>query len=396
MSVSLPYPEPDWIYEGYDASKFEDATGIVTNRAPKQIQENVIRIRDNINKDLDPRLIILEQLRLIYRDSPVYSNSETYKEWFVVNDGNGIPYISAANDNLNHPLSDRDWWVPVNIWINDDIVDEFHCWSSAKLEEYLINHGFDSTQIPIYGGNAEQDTAHNLIQQRYDTAENWNSHNPILAKGEIGIELNADGSTTNAKFKIGDGVSTWDQLQYSNDKQWVIDYIEGNGGGTGGDMPENNLVHRTGDETIRGKKTFTDEIIGTVSASKWSDLAEYYEADAQYSPGTLIKFGGLKEITASDRFNVNGVISTQPGFILNADVRNKENWYPIALSGRVPVLIQGKVDKFDYIIASTINGIGAPVKNPTDYDLVIGRALEENHNSETKLVLCVTQFNLGK
>lgn len=50
--------------------------------------------------------------------------------------------------------------------------------------------------------------AKTVIQLRRDTAANWTSANPVLAAGEAGIE-----SDTN-KFKIGDGTSTWSQLDY--------------------------------------------------------------------------------------------------------------------------------------------------------------------------------------
>ena len=46
------------------------------------------------------------------------------------------------------------------------------------------------------------------LQLRHDTAANWTSVNPILAQGEIGVEL-----TTN-KIKIGNGSSTWSALSY--------------------------------------------------------------------------------------------------------------------------------------------------------------------------------------
>ena len=47
------------------------------------------------------------------------------------------------------------------------------------------------------------------IIMRNDTAENWSTKHPILAKGEFGVE-----NDTN-KFKIGDGVTAWDELGYA-------------------------------------------------------------------------------------------------------------------------------------------------------------------------------------
>jgi hypothetical protein len=48
------------------------------------------------------------------------------------------------------------------------------------------------------------------IQLRRDTGANWDSANPVLAQGEIGLNLD-DGS-----IKIGDGLTAWGALSYSN------------------------------------------------------------------------------------------------------------------------------------------------------------------------------------
>lgn len=47
-----------------------------------------------------------------------------------------------------------------------------------------------------------------IIQLRRDTETGWNNNNPVLAQGEVGIELGTN------KFKIGDGVSVWTGLPY--------------------------------------------------------------------------------------------------------------------------------------------------------------------------------------
>lgn len=48
--------------------------------------------------------------------------------------------------------------------------------------------------------------------QRRDTAANWTAANPVLAAGEIGVELGATPEGT--QFKIGDGVTPWNALPY--------------------------------------------------------------------------------------------------------------------------------------------------------------------------------------
>ncbi len=47
-----------------------------------------------------------------------------------------------------------------------------------------------------------------LIQLRRDTSANWASANPILAQGEIGLNL------TTSQYKIGDGTTAWNSLAY--------------------------------------------------------------------------------------------------------------------------------------------------------------------------------------
>ena len=48
----------------------------------------------------------------------------------------------------------------------------------------------------------------NRIQLRRDGAQQWANVNPILAQGEIGIEIDT------SRIKIGDGVTPWNSLKY--------------------------------------------------------------------------------------------------------------------------------------------------------------------------------------
>lgn len=149
-----------------------------------------------------------------------------------------------------------------------------------------------------------------------------------------------------------------------------------------------NLVHKDGNETITGVKTFSSVIQGTAYRAYWADLAEYYESDKIYPNGTLVKFGGDKEITIADT-EVNAVISSQPGFVLNSGTNNNQ---AIALCGRVPIRVIGKCNKFDYLVLSDINGV-ACVGNNTSNNIV-GRALQSKEKDEEDLVLAVTQFKI--
>ena len=54
------------------------------------------------------------------------------------------------------------------------------------------------------------------IQIRNDTKNNWTTQNPVLLKGEMGVE------TDTRKFKFGDGVSTWTELDYASAQAAVV------------------------------------------------------------------------------------------------------------------------------------------------------------------------------
>ena len=49
------------------------------------------------------------------------------------------------------------------------------------------------------------------IQLRRDSASNWHTANPVLASGELAVELDTK------KFKIGDGSTAYNDLVYATD-----------------------------------------------------------------------------------------------------------------------------------------------------------------------------------
>ena len=57
---------------------------------------------------------------------------------------------------------------------------------------------------------------------RNSTASEWTSQNPVLLKGEIGLEIDS----SPVKFKVGDGVSTWTELEYSYDLASILSQVD--------------------------------------------------------------------------------------------------------------------------------------------------------------------------
>jgi len=123
---------------------------------------------------------------------------------------------------------------------------------------------------------------------------------------------------------------------------------------------------------ITGNWTLT---AGSSLQATYADLAEYYEADDIYVPGTVVMFGGDKEVTlAEDGTNrVAGVVSTNPAYVMNATCPGLLT--AVALQGRVPVKVRGKIQKGDMMISGG-NGYARPEKFPT-IGTVIGKALQD-------------------
>ena len=137
---------------------------------------------------------------------------------------------------------------------------------------------------------------------------------------------------------------------------------------------------------------FSNAIHGTAMSAMWSDLAELYEADHHYEPGTIVKFGGEKEITLADT-EANAVITSAPGLVLGAEYNDRGSYVGIALVGRVPVKVFGRARKFDRIFLSDMPGIGC-AENAGNSGTLVGKALKDKKDDGIGLVECVVQLRI--
>ena len=128
-------------------------------------------------------------------------------------------------------------------------------------------------------------------------------------------------------------------------------------------------------------------IYGITVNATYADLAEYYTADDLYQPGTVVCFGGEKEITQSTQSHdpaIAGVISTSPAYLMNVDL---EDGTPVALQGRVPCRVRGVIRKGDRMVSSDVPGIAERLDN-SKYQpgCIIGKALQD-HDSDSEGVI---------
>ena len=120
---------------------------------------------------------------------------------------------------------------------------------------------------------------------------------------------------------------------------------------------------------------------GTATAARYADLAEKYLADSEYEAGTVVSIGGEKEVTACTWGNrAIGVVSTNPAFMMNKDL---EGGIYIALKGRVPVKVVGRIKNGDQLIAANNGCAMMAVPHASG---VFAVALESSDNESIKTI----------
>jgi hypothetical protein len=141
---------------------------------------------------------------------------------------------------------------------------------------------------------------------------------------------------------------------------------------TGAIIPVANAIANLGSSSNQFNTVFAK-----ATSAQYADLAEMYEADQIVDPGTVVCFGGIKEITMCTEDacrRVAGVVSTNPSYLMNSG-QTGEYVVPVALQGRVPVRVTGPVQKGDMMVATT-NGRARAEANPV-VGSVIGKALAD-------------------
>ena len=135
--------------------------------------------------------------------------------------------------------------------------------------------------------------------------------------------------------------------------------------------------------TITGQWSLT---AGSTLTATYADLAEKYESDKKYEPGTVVVVGGEAEVTACHSFmskRVAGVVSANPAFAMNEGLTGG---VMVALKGRVPVKVSGQVKKGDLLV--TADELGCATSAGTDDvppTAVVGIALKDSEMGWTEV-----------
>ena len=196
------------------------------------------------------------------------------------------------------------------------------------------------------------------------------------------------GNATEVQFNKG-GVSTSGHQGFTYDQTTGLVTVTAN-------VSAGNLISSTAVSTPLITKTGSDGVgnigqtdnafnilFATATSAQYADLAEMYESDVDYEPGTVMMFGGDKEVTATDKENTNkiaGVVSTQPAHLMNSSL-DAEYKVALALQGRVPCKVVGTVSKGEMLVASTVPGVATGGGDDPGMGTVIGKSLG-NYESE--------------
>lgn len=144
------------------------------------------------------------------------------------------------------------------------------------------------------------------IVLRNDSSENWSLANPVLLKGECGIEFLNNGQT---KLKIGDGITSWNQLPYfGGGIEEALKLLNSTKKFEISNTPDGTLVNYF-DREIRvmcpAGTVFTKQSVGENENPNM-----YYMTFKAYAPEEAVSFKeGDKGIIINEMFDFNGPAS---------------------------------------------------------------------------------------
>jgi hypothetical protein len=248
--------------------------------------------------------------------------------------------------------------------------------STFTANGYSTYNGYELATI---GGGAQFSSINNTIIGNSSPAAG--TFTTITTTGTAGVSLSLGGIKPSANITGNVGSSTnYFNNTFSNNVVVLT-----------GIIPTSNMAANIG-----SSGAWFNTFFGKSVQAQYADLAERFEADAAYDPGTVVEIGGPAEVTAVGQDlseNVFGVISTNAAYLMNSGAGSDETHPPIAVQGRVPVKVTGKIRKGDRLVSAG-NGIArAGSKSEINTWNVIGRALENKTTDGVGTIEAVVKLN---
>jgi len=184
--------------------------------------------------------------------------------------------------------------------------------------------------------------------------------------------------TNAATFYIANAVAGGSNATLTN--RYAL-YVAAGSSGFGGDILN---LQANGTGNIGSESSYFNTAHVKATSAQYADVAERYQADADYPIGTVLVIGGDNEVTQSNmggQTSIAGTVSENPGVLMNRGLEG-EHVVAVALLGRVPCRVVGVINKGDLLMSSEIPGVACKLTNYIP-GCVIGKALE-NHTVETQ------------
>jgi hypothetical protein len=137
---------------------------------------------------------------------------------------------------------------------------------------------------------------------------------------------------------------------------------------------------------IGSSSNYFNRVFATATTALYADVAERFASDEVMEPGTVVELGGAKEITrATSELSeqVFGVISTNPAFMMNGGAGEDDTHPAVAMTGRVPVKVVGRVRKGDRLVSAGDGVARAAQPGEATAFNVIGRSLVDKLTPES-------------
>tara|TARA_R110001592_G_scaffold6330_6_gene34147 strand:+ start:11 stop:3613 length:3603 start_codon:yes stop_codon:yes gene_type:complete len=217
-----------------------------------------------------------------------------------------------------------------------------------------------------------------------------NDDTSLMTSASIEDKILSYGYTTNTgditSVVAGNGLTGGGTSGAANVNVGAGSYISVNANDVAVDATTTNTASKVVARDSSGD-VFATTFNGVATSAQYADLAEVYEADADYEPGTVVVIGGDKEVTVTDEagsYKVIGVVSTNPAYLMNSEA----DGVAVALRGRVPCKVIGNVNKGDVLVASDTPGYAmvGSMSHTLSPLQIIGRSLESKTDAQPGVI----------
>jgi hypothetical protein len=251
--------------------------------------------------------------------------------------------------------------------------------SSLSLTGLVTGRSSASTDV-----NTANDTGSFSARGNTSTVASMSFHRT----GAFAINM---GLGTDNVFRIGGWSASANCLQLSSTGALTILSTISSGAHTITGSPATAIVNggTNGVGNIGAAGAGFNTVFAKATSAQYADVAEQYQADADYPPGTVLIIGGAQEVTASAHGHdtaVAGVVSQRPSYLMNAGLQTA-NSVPVALLGRVPCQVVGTITRGQLLVTSSTPGTATALDH-TKYvpGCVIGKALEDYNSNVAGMI----------